>query len=305
MKLLIIGYGSIGTRHARLASELGHEIACVTGNQDCPYARFESIEIACTEWQPDHVLIANATDKHLDSLLKVDQTSFNGSILIEKPLFDQISNYQPKNPERIFVAYNLRFHPLLKLLKEHLGNKPIYSAEFHVGQYLPDWRPGTDYRLSYSAHSDQGGGVLRDLSHEIDLAFWICGNPESVVATGGKMSDLEITSDDIFLALVKTKECQAITISLNYLNRTPQRLIRINAKGMTLTLDLIAGKLDVNGEVFESHPERDFNYNEQLSHFMNCNKNVLCSYVEGLTIMKFIVESEIAIENNCWQSISV
>jgi hypothetical protein len=305
MKLLIIGFGSIGARHARLAQELGHEIACVTANQDCPYPKFASIESACANWQPERVLIANVTDKHLDSLIQLDQAGYKGFILIEKPLFDQMSNYQPNHPEQIFVAYNLRFHPLLKLLKEHLADRTIYSAEFHVGQYLPDWRPGTDYRLSYSAQAKQGGGVLRDLSHEIDLAFWICGEPESVVATGGQLSDLEITSDDVFLALVKTKKCHAVSISLNYLNRTPQRLIRINAKGMTLTLDLIAGKLEVNGEVFESHPERDFNYNEQLIHFMNCHKNVLCSYQDGKKIMEFIVKSEIAIETNSWQSISV
>jgi predicted dehydrogenase len=303
MKLLIIGYGSIGARHARLAAELKAEVACVSNNPDCPYKTFPAVEIACSTWMPDRILIANATNKHLSALMEIEKTQYSGDILIEKPIFDQASSYQPKSPDKIFVAYNLRFHPLIKELKKQLGHRKIFSAEFHVGQYLPDWRPGTDYRDSYSAYAEQGGGVLRDLSHEIDLAFWLCGAPERVIATGGKLSELEITSDDVFMSLVQTAHCKAVSISLNYLNKVPQRLIRINAEELTLTLDLVAGKLDLNGQLIEHRPDRDDQYTSQIDNFMNGNKNDLCSYIEGINIMEFIAQSEYSMKTNSWESI--
>ena len=36
----------------------------------------------------------------------------------------------------------------------------IYHANAQVGQYLPDWRPDTDYRNNYGAKLKWGGGIL-------------------------------------------------------------------------------------------------------------------------------------------------
>lgn len=301
MKLLIIGFGSIGARHARLASEVGLQVSCVTQNSQCPYPRFASLASACSDWKPDRVVLSNPTADHLKSLEALDRAGYAGMILVEKPLFERPSAYVPSNPDNIFVAYNLRFHPLIRMLMSRLEGLPLYSAEFHAGQYLPDWRPGTDYRQSYSSDVNRGGGVLRDLSHEIDLALWLCGAAQQVVALGGHLSNLEISSDDVFLALAQTEKCRALSISMNYLNRPPQRTVRINAEGLTATLDLIAGKLDCNGSIIESTVDRDHTYRQQLRSFVECDRSTLCSFSEGLGVMRFLAASEQSIMQKCWQ----
>lgn len=303
MKLLLIGYGSIGARHARIATELGAHVACVSKNDLCPYPVFSSIEQACQDWQPDRVLIANPTALHENAIKTLDEVGYTNLILVEKPIFSQPPLHPPKYPEQIFVAYNLRFHPLVKRLAKRLTDLDLYSAEFHVGQYLPSWRPDRDYRLSYSSYKNQGGGVLRDLSHEIDLALLLCGDFHQVVAVGGHFSDLEISSDDVFMGLAKTTRCNAVSISLNYLNQTPQRLIRINAKNFTANLDLVKGSLMMNHDFLEMTPERDAMYRSQLESFFAGNVTDLCNYRNGVEVLKFIHACEASIQHPSWQTI--
>ena len=78
---------------------------------------------------------------------------------------------------KIYVGYNLRFHPLLKYLKKYLSqsNDKLLSVNIYAGSYLPDWRKNTNYVKSYSASKRKGGGVELDLSHEIDYASWLFG----------------------------------------------------------------------------------------------------------------------------------
>lgn len=292
MKLLIIGFGSIGSRHGRLAEDAGLEVACVTRNPVCPYRCFDSVESAIASWHPERVIISNATAEHLKTLRQLDVAGYSGLTLIEKPLFDKPTNYIPLHPERIFVAYNMRFHPLTLRLRELVSDLPLYSSEFHVGQYLPDWRPSTDYRQSYSAWKQQGGGVLRDLSHELDLAFWLCGDVRSLAAIGGHFSDLEIDSDDVFMVLARTDRCPAVAITLNYLNRSPQRIVRVNAQGITVTVNFVTGSLDLNGECFTYAVERDRMYRDQLMNFVECDRSVLCSFGEGSRIARVIALCE-------------
>lgn len=301
MKLLVIGFGSIGARHSRLACDAGLEVACVSRNESCPYIRFDSVTSALSSWNPNLVIISNPTADHLAVLKELDNCGFTGPILIEKPLFDVPNEYIPRYPERVFVAYNLRFHPLVQMLYQRLEGLPIFSAEFHAGQYLPDWRPGTDYRTCYSAEKCRGGGVLRDLSHEIDLAIWLCGRFRRIMALGGHFSDLEIGSDDVFMSLAQTERCPAVSVTMNYLNRRPQRTIRINALGLSAFVDLIAGRMEMNGVEYSQQIERDCMYRNQLMYFIDGNFETLCSYAEGVALMRFIKMAEESISSFSWQ----
>jgi predicted dehydrogenase len=297
MKLLIVGYGSIGSRHARLAVEAGIDVGCVTRNVSCPFKSFDSVAVAIAAWKPDRVIVSNATAQHLDTLRELDSAGYTGLTLVEKPLLDQLTDYVPSHPERIFVAYNMRFHPLAGILRDELSSRKLYAAEFHVGQYLPDWRPGTDYRKSYSASKQQGGGVLRDLSHELDLALWLCGDVRYLSAIGGHFSDLEIDSDDVFMVLAHMERCPSVVITMNYLNRLPQRIIRINAYGLTATVDFIAGTIDINGVRSIKEIDRDQMYREQLRLFIAGDRSMLCSFGEGTRIAQMIALCEQSCHN--------
>ena len=175
MKTLVIGYGSIGSRHYRLLSELGCDVRVLSkhnlGMKNCFFDLSQALS-----WEPEYIIIANETAKHYQTLQSLFNNQYkNGIILVEKPLFNQLEVLPKVQLSHVFVAYNLRFHPILQEIKKAIQTEKIISAQIYVGQYLPEWRPDKDYRKSYSAEKALGGGVLRDLSHELDYMNWFFG----------------------------------------------------------------------------------------------------------------------------------
>lgn len=303
MRALVIGYGSIGARHARILSELGVDVACVTRNSACPFPTHAEVGPAIEVWRPNRVVVADITSRHGHTLKELSASGYGGSVLVEKPLFGSAAEQPPSAEMSIFVAYNLRFHPLVTRLKQALGDLPLYAAEFHAGQYLPQWRPGRDYRTTYSARSEDGGGVLRDLSHELDLVLWLCGGLTSVAALGGHVSDLEIASDDVYSLLASGRRCPIVALSVNYLDRMPRRAISVNARGLTARLDIIAGRLMLNDEVIADPIEPDLTYRRQMTAFLEGDTTTLCSFADGLTVVRVIAAAEIAARTRCWVAV--
>ena len=172
-RALVVGYGSIGKRHARLLGELGCEVAVVSRHSDAPNGH-RTVEAALAAAMPDYVVVANETSAHLATVEALAAAGFAGRLLIEKPLGEGPA-VPPGRFAQVGVAYNLRFHPLLGALRERLAGDRICAIEVYCGQHLPDWRPDADYRTGYSADPDRGGGVLRDLSHELDYLLWLGG----------------------------------------------------------------------------------------------------------------------------------
>jgi predicted dehydrogenase len=303
---LVIGYGSIGARHCRLAAELGAEVSCVSTHRAAavpPFAHFSSVAQALAQSEPGHIVIANATASHARTLQELAQAGFSGRVLVEKPLthtLEAMPDPDTALPFHVSVAYNLRFHPLIQALHQALEARPLYSAAFHAGQYLPQWRPGTDYRASYSARQDQGGGVLRDLSHEIDLAIRLCGRPRSIAAIGGHVSELDIDSDDLYSILSRHDRCPAVTISVNYLEQTPKRVITINARDLSASADLVNNTLTLNGETRHYDTGRDTTYRAQLQAFFDGELSTLCRFDEGHDVVRFIAAAQTASAQQRW-----
>ena len=127
---------------------------------------------------------------------------------MEKPLFDSMANFKVLKNE-VYVGYNLRFHPLINKIRALCRGRKLWTIHVFCGSYLPDWRPGRDYRETSSAMRDSGGGVLLDLSHELDYIQWLAGRLEVDHAVSEKVSDLEIDSDDILLFSGKPRYSQA------------------------------------------------------------------------------------------------
>lgn len=287
---LIIGFGSIGKRHAYHLTQLGFQVTFVSSQQVEYYFRYPTISEAFESCHFDLVIIANSTFMHYVSLEQIIRCGYKGVVLVEKPLYSQVeilpNNVATKN---IFIGYNLRFSQLLLSVKEILQNEEVLSFSAHVGQYLPTWRSGVDYRKSYSAQKQAGGGVLRDLSHELDYCLWLCGSCIDVCALGGQYSTLEITSEDIFSILMRCQSCPVINLHLNYLNRTPRRELLIQTVQHTVLVDLIKGNLIRNGEVIlQVSNDVENTYRRQLEAIIAGSFEQLCSYSEGLKVVKLI-----------------
>jgi hypothetical protein len=187
MKALVVGLGSIGRRHARnwVRLGLGEVLVCRQTDRPLPEPlgvparEFRALDEALAD-QPDVVLVTNPTSLHLATARLALQAGSH--VLVEKPISHTLDGTESLlHSERLVtVGYNLRFHPGLLRTREllHAGaiGKPL-SLRAEVGEYLPDWHPWEDYRQSYAARRDQGGGPILTFSHELDSVYWLLGMP--------------------------------------------------------------------------------------------------------------------------------
>lgn len=299
-KAIVVGLGSIGVRHARILSELKCAVTVVSRRPVEGYDRYTDLDESLRQVAPDYVVIANETAVHMDTLLRLVKSGYDGMVLLEKPL----AGYPVELPKHTFkraaVAYNLRFHPVLSALHEALAEEEIVAAQVYCGQYLPDWRPGSDYRLSYSAKRDQGGGVLRDLSHEVDYMAWLFGAWRRLAALGGRLGDLKIDSDDCWGVLAEYERCPVATLQLNYLDRRGRREIIVSTRTHTYRADLKSGTLECDGQSKSMPCQHDDTYRAQHVAMLAGDTARACSLEEGAQVMRFLSACETAASNRRW-----
>lgn len=300
MRSLVIGYGSIGARHARVLAELGCHVAVVSGREVDHERRYGTVAEALQAEEPEYIVIANRTADHLQTLTELAGLGYQGNVLVEKPLFDQVYEIPEHSFKGLYVAYNLRFHPLIERLQERLQGQKVLSVQAYVGQYLPTWRPGSDYRDSYSARRAEGGGVLRDLSHELDYLNWLCGGWQQLTALGGHYSHLDIDSDDIFSIMMTTNDCPIVSVQLNYLDRRTHREILVNTDTETIKVDLVQGTIAINGEVEQVKAERNTTYIKQHQAVLSGATQHLCTIEQGLDVMRMIEAAEKSEQQKVW-----
>ena len=301
LKALVIGYGSIGQRHARVLMELGCRVAVMSRRSIAFEPSYLELSEALSAWKPRYVVIANRTSEHFQTVEALAQYGFRGCVLIEKPLFDQPVEMLKQSFSHIAVGYNLRCHPLLRRLKSFLedaGN--ILTAHVYVGSYLPHWRPDTDYRQSYSAKGKEGGGVLRDLSHELDYVLWLFGRWQRLTAHGGHFSKLEIDTEDAFCLIMETEFCPLVSIHMNYLDRIARREIIVNTDRHTCWIDLIKNKTTVDDAQEFVTVARDDTYRSEHKAMLEGNIESLCTVEEAMETLVTIKTAKQAALSRTW-----
>lgn len=294
MKALIIGFGSIGKRHYDVLSKLSEirSIDLVTKQNIENKICYKSFEFVNNINQYDYFVIASETNKHFEQLNFLEKNVKDKLIFCEKPLFESKQDLEIKN-NRVFIGYVLRFHPLLEKLKEFVKKEKILLVNAKCGQYLPSWRPNTDYKNCYSAKKDEGGGVLLDLSHEIDYIQWLCGQINEIKSYQVNISDLEINSDDLTTLIGKTTKNIFVNISIDYISKITHRRLFIETLEHAYELDFISNKLikkDKNGleETYSfSNLERNYMFEKMHLDIFNQQKNV-CTFKEALKVMDTI-----------------
>jgi len=292
--VLIIGFGSIGHRHYQVLKKI-KTIVSITVISKRKHKGIKVIsELSdISDWNTyDYFIIASETYKHKEQLDYLCSKVSRKNILVEKPLFDHDCKVD-LNDNNVFVGYNLRFHPVILAIKNTLKTNKVLSVQINCGQYLPSWRPSQDYSKSYSASRTKGGGVLRDLSHELDYLFWLFGSLQDCYYINSKISDLKINSDDVFTAIGVTEEKVLVNISIDYLSKSPIRKIIVHAQDFSLYADLIKNKLkkyDKNGKLtrFNIDPvERDMTYRNMHEEILE-GRSKTCTYEEGRNLLSFI-----------------
>jgi predicted dehydrogenase len=192
--LLVAGSGSIGRRHLENLRRLGHDASLYrTGRRDPAAPSLEAEEEfdlqRALEGGPRAVLVCNPSALHLQVALAAARAGAH--LLVEKPLshsFEGVAGLAQEVERRrltALVGFQYRFHPGLRRVKAWLDEgalgEPV-SAEVHWGEELASWHPGEDWRRSYAARADLGGGAVRTLCHPFDYLRWLLGEVEAVSA---------------------------------------------------------------------------------------------------------------------------
>jgi CMP-N,N'-diacetyllegionaminic acid synthase len=292
--VLISGYGSIGRRHASILSRLVKKknLTILTNQKLSNFRTIKTLK-ALNEVDPYYIVICNPTSDHLSKIRFIEKNCKNKLVLIEKPLFSKPDRINIKK-NKYFVGYNLRFNPIINFLKTKIRSKKIWSVSIFCGSYLPNWRNNIDYSKSSSAKKHLGGGVLLDLSHELDYAQWLFGKIEIEHCKSKKFSNLNIETDDFLNLIGKTKKIPSIQITLNYFTRKPTRQIFIDGKNISVQADLIKKKVvyyDGNKKRIYNfrNSDRNSEYKKQhLAILTNKFTDKLCAFKEGQQLVYLI-----------------
>lgn len=289
--IAFVGMGSIATRHLKnvqeyLASQgdsctvdlyrssLGRSLADEL--QPLVNNTYLNAEDLPAERQYDVVFVTNPTSMHYETVEKF--AAHTKSFFIEKPVFDSTTV-----DEKIFdtikdipsyVACPLHYNAVLQYVRLNVNPNDVICAKAMSSSYLPDWRPGQDYRKTYSAHKDLGGGVSIDLIHEWDYLTWLFGMPAECYSMINKVSNLEIDSDDLAIYIGKNNKT-TFELHLDYFGRQTQRTLDLFTVDDTIHCDLIAGMVNYlkSGKTIKLESERNAYQMAEIAHFFEIINN--------------------------------
>lgn len=224
----------------------------------------------------DVVFVTNPTSMHYETVMRF--APHTKSFFIEKPIFSgtkidrQI--FKVFENKQSYVACPLRYNAVLQYVKHNVDLNKVYAVRAISSSYLPDWRSGKDYRKTYSAHRDLGGGVGIDLIHEWDYLIWLFGMPIICKSIQTTISNLEIDSDDLAIYIGKN-ERMTFELHLDYFGRKPIRTVDLFSDEDTIHCDLLAGTVTYlkEGKTIRLESERNTFQLKEISHFFDIINN--------------------------------
>ncbi|MDE2010540.1 MAG: Gfo/Idh/MocA family oxidoreductase [Candidatus Omnitrophica bacterium] len=283
MKIIFFGLGSIGSRHARLLRRYfpQHDLYALRsrrGDKDNTVQGVTELKgwEQVDEVRPQAAFITNPTALHIPTAIECAKRKM--ALFIEKPISDSLGGLEEllrvvENYDLVtYVAYVLRFHPVIVKLKELLAQYPPRVMHVQAASFLPTWRPGRDHREIYSARQELGGGVLLDLSHEVDYVQYLLGPVRKVKACVERRGKVTVDTDDSADLLIEAAQGFA-NVHLSYLSHWPQRRIVVYSDAATLVGDFNAGTITIYAEGQDPQRidmpiEKDELFRRQLAYFL-------------------------------------
>ena len=339
MKVLFVGLGGIGQRHLRnLCMLLGDKVEILAyrerrqditlDNKLCvepgvsledkyKIKVFQSLREALRE-KPEIVFITNPTSKHIACALEAVEAGCD--LFIEKPLshngegLERLAELVEKSGRIAFVGYQNRYHPCVQKTKQLLVQGTvgdIVAVNAEVGEYLPGWHKYEDYRKTYAAKKNLGGGVILSQIHEFDYLYYFFGLPHHLYTVGGKLSALEIDVEDMASTLMEytdkdTGRYFPAHVHQDYLQNPAARTCKILGKKGMIAFDLIRCVLtlhDDKGEEICRESYDNFDRNDmflaEMRSFLNSVENrtpAEISIRDGVASMKMALSAKKSME---------
>jgi predicted dehydrogenase len=323
MKFLIAGLGSIGRRHFRNLIALGEKeiILLRTRKGTLPddelagYSVETNVQEALQKHKPEAVIVSNPTSMHLDVAIPAAEAGCH--ILLEKPVshslerLDKLQKAAEKSGSKILVGFQFRYHPTLQKARELIQSQALgklLTVHAHWGEYLPQWHPWEDYRQSYAARSDLGGGVIVTLTHPLDYLRYLLGGVESLWSFNAHVSPLEINVEDVAEIGLKFESGTIGGVHVNYFQRPPVHRLEIIGTDGTIRWDNADGILHfyhypASLGSYSDHPsaptlesfsppegfERNQLFLTQTHHFIEIvrgNAEPVCTLADGIKALR-------------------
>lgn len=305
MKIIFFGLGSIGQRHAKILLEnYPHDLYAFRSGISEVSNKMGIKELhswgEVRNLEPDIAFITNPTYLHIETAKKCAEIGCK--LFIEKPIdkdlkgLDKLLEIVNNKKLVTYVAYNLRFHPVILRLKKYIENQKPLHVRVVCTSYLPTWRADTDYLQSYSANTSMGGGVILDLSHELDYISYLFGGIKEIEGNYGRRGTVTVDTEDYVDFLAETKQSPA-NIHINFLSHLRQRYIQIDFEGMSVIGDIINIEIkEYKNEILEKRYNLKYDkgqeYIAQMKYFFdNINKpNMMNNLAKATDLFRKIIE---------------
>jgi predicted dehydrogenase len=270
VRVLIAGLGAIGQRHARnLRAVYGADLELhAFRRRRLPHVVTEWLERddsqdvereleatvfthldAALAARPDAVFVCTPSSQHVEIAQRAADAGCH--LFIEKPVshtLDGIERLRETVAAKELIAVvgcQWRYHPCVRWFRDALRAGSfgrILRAEIDYAEYLPGWHAYEDYRRSYAARADLGGGVVLTQIHDYDLAWWLFGPCRRVEASGGHLSSLDIDVEDTVDAVLA---CDGATVNVrqSFACRSRRRTIAVTGERGSATADLLESRI--------------------------------------------------------------
>ncbi|QEC69065.1 Gfo/Idh/MocA family oxidoreductase [Panacibacter ginsenosidivorans] len=272
--ILVIGAGSIGERHIRNLWQLGYNNIIVYRQRNLPFRDIGEARVKLIlEWnevvtqRPFAAIICTPTAQHLQQTQQC--LDANMHVLVEKPLSHQLFDKEQlitllgEKKLLLQVGYMLHYHPLLQKVKSFIEAKTfgnVINIQTYWGEYLPDWHPWEDYRTSYAANKEHGGGAALTLSHDVDLVNWFMNAlPKEHKVMHNYASTLKVNTDSAFDALLSYANRATAHVHVNFCQKVPQRWYKIVFDEAVIDIDYYQASMKIS--------TKENIHEEQLSNF--------------------------------------
>lgn len=310
MKIIFFGLGSVGQRHINILSkksgcdlyafrsDKSHSLTPVVVKEIFSWREFDKIK-------PSVAFITNPTVFHIKTATRCAERGCH--LFIEKPLGSNLTGLNnlikivKERKISTFVAYNLRFHPVINALKKYVDKYRFLHLRAVCTSFLPLWRPGQNYKTNYSAARALGGGVILDLSHEIDYVGYLLGGVKKISGNFSKRSNLTKDTEDFADLLVDGKSGPA-NIHLSFLSQIRQRTVQIDFQGLSVLGDLENFEIKeyMNEKLAKTYRfplDRELSYNAEIDYFLKNleNPKMINNIFDASKLFKKIIEFK---ENN-------
>lgn len=285
LKVCFVGIGSIATKHIKNLQEICKEneinltIDALRRSEskalDETSLGVHNIYTSLRELPEDYdvIFITNPTKLHISTLYQMHDKGRH--FFIEKPVtsvekVEESVSFIPKHNSIYYVACPMRYKRVTQYIKENVDVKKVIGVRSFCSSYLPEWRPGTDYRKCYSAIKALGGGVSIDLIHEWDYLVYLFGFPQKIQCAFSQKSKLEIDCED-YAAYIAEYPDKMIELHLDYFGRASLREIMLFTVEDTIVGDFIENQIRYlkSGKVVKLSETQNENKKRELTHFLD------------------------------------